>query len=223
MSRCLVQQALGKSAIAAVLAFAALYSHAVPVAVSPLAVSFAAGAGYGPDANETNGTLLGASFSSIGFEAQDFELSEAGDSYTFTVGSIRFFEPNSHGGINGNEVGDLGVTARIDFGSLLGSAVQITGFGAATGGAVNDAAIDLSLIWQPVQAAFGAGGLLEIALNRLDFSATSTTLLQTATVTLVNAPAATTASFTSTVPEPASLALVGAALAGLAVTRRRRG
>lgn len=213
MSRSIAARSLRSLAIPAVLAFAALHATAAPVSVTT--VSFAAGSGYGLDANEGSGTLLGVLFSNA--VPQDFELSMAGDSYTFTVGTFQLVEANSSGGINANEVDNLGVTATLDFGALFGS-IQLAGTGAATLGAVSDSAIDLTLDWEPVQAAFGSGGLLGITMNDLAF-ATPTTLAQTMTVTLIREPVV---SPLSTVPEPGSLALMGAAFAGLAFARRRR-
>jgi hypothetical protein len=215
MSRSIATHLLRTMAVPAVLAFAALHTHATPVSVSDF--SFAPGSGYGVDANESSGTMLDVLFSS-GFSAQGFALDAIGDSRTFDLGSVALREPNSHGGILAAETDGLDIAARLTFTDPFSSLIQMLVTGSATTGSVSDSAIDFTIDWNPVQVAFGSGGLLEIALNDLNFTAIET-LTQTATITLLRTELVVTPQ--STVPEPGSLALMGAAFAGLACCRRR--
>lgn len=216
MSSYSVARCLRALALPALLVFSA--AHAQAAAVSVASFSFTPGSGYGADAGENSGSLLGAVFSNSPFSAQNFVLTIAGDTVTFDVGAVQFSEPNAHSGINANEVDNLGVAASLAFNGPFAGVVGLTATGTATTGAVSDGAVDLTIDWAPVQLAFGAGGLLEVSLNDLTFSGL-TSLTQTATVTLSRAP--DEGARVSAVPEPGALALFGAALAAVAFTRRR--
>jgi PEP-CTERM motif-containing protein len=189
-------------------------ASATPVSISDF--SFAPGSGYGVDANEAAGTLLDVLFSS-GFSAQSFILGVVGDSWTFDLGSIALREPNSHSGIVASETDGLDIAARLTFTDPFSSLIQLLVTGSATTGSVSDAAIDYVIDWNPVQVAFGSGGLIEISLSDMSFTGIET-LTQAATVTLVRADE----SAPTAIPEPASLALLGLGIGCVALTRRRR-
>lgn len=91
----------------------------------------------------------------------------------------------------------------------FGAVRNVVASGTATPGPLIDAAIDLSIVWNPLLVAF-AGDSFLIEMDTMDFRFSSQTVATGATITL------------QSVPEPASLALAGLALAGLVLTHRRR-
>ena len=208
------QRFLSALGVATMLAFSPVAS-AVPVAITD--ASFAPGSGYGVDADENGGTLLDVLFATAVFTTQNFTLGAAGDSRTFDFGTIQFREPNAHSGILISETDGLDIAARLTFIDPFSSLIQLLVTGSAITGSVSDSAIDYVIDWNPVQVAFGSGGLIEISLSDMSFTGLET-LTQTATVTLLR----TSESAPTAIPEPATLALLGLGIGCVALTRRKR-
>jgi len=212
-----------RTLLAAGLMFAASTLHAAPVTFGISGASLTPGSGYGIDngANgENGGQLLAVQFTNT-FLVQAFSLDSVGDSFTFDLATISFNEPNTGNGgnlgIRNDELDNLGVGASFTFTGPFSTVASLLATGTATPGSINDTGVDYVIAWDPVEADFGAAGRFRLSVNSLSFSGTGSGTAH-ATIELLAAGA----DVRSTVPEPTSLALVGAALAGAAVARRRR-
>jgi hypothetical protein len=181
--------------------------------------SLITGAGYGADANEVSGTRLGLTFSTGEFVPQNFTLTQAGDVGQFALGLVTFMEPDAHGGLKAAELDGLEIDATLAVSAPFASSLNFAGAVSATTGAVSDAASDFVITWDPIQVAFGNGGLISVALNNLVFHDQSAMALN-ATVTLLRGEQLLAPAFA--VPEPAGALLFGAALLGVGALRRRR-
>ena len=201
-----------------------------PVGFGIAAATPTLGAGYGPETDSVeanNPSLLDVRFTNT-FSAQNNPLSEVGQSWTSELGTIDFRELNTGSGnahkVTSNEIDSLGVSWLLSFTDPWVTDINLTAHITANAGPLGDAPVDYGVYWTDTPVDFGTGGQFRIRLNDVSFTNSGLgAQTQTATVTLLELPeAAPNNDLALAIPEPASLALVGVALAGLTVSRRRK-
>lgn len=218
-------KALGLAAGCLMAAAFAAPASAVPITFNLSSLSFTPGSGYDTTGaeSETPGTLLDATFTASAAPSP-FNLNFVLDSNQFSFGVVNYLDQVIMPNESSNAGGRLNVLANFTFALPNVGLQTVTATGFAANGSANGPNVDYSLTWiDPVIVPFGTTGSFQITLNDLLFTNLGPLTLN-ATITLItddvsNCP---TCGPTETVPEPATLSLLGIGLLGMGALGRRR-
>lgn len=210
--------------VAAAGCWAAGVAVAAPVTVGIAEAAFTLGPGYGSGAGQ-----LGVTFAPAVGSGTLWTQLAAGQAVSIELGSFTLAEENHS--IDNDEVDGLGLSAWLRLTGAIDSTLHLDATVKVDKGPLRDNSTgnrggidgkwDLQLIWQPLELAFGDGGLLGLTLTELKLTDQGHTAPQFAILSLLSAPQPAAAP-AAAIPEPGSLALAGLGLCMAAVSRRRR-
>lgn len=211
-------------------------AFAAPVSLEVSSASWNIGSGWGAacatSTCDTANTQLNVDWTfGLGLVGTTLTFNQVNDFKTITLGSAKFSEENDS--IDTGEVDNLNLSALLQFKSFASAstsnAAVIATLGALKDRGNND---DLVVNFAPIQIQLTDGSLLDVVFSGLSWncqgnnhctwqSPVSQNLNATFTLTKVGSLANAQA-LVNNVPEPSSMLLFAAGIAGLGFTRRRK-
>ncbi|MCG2575432.1 PEP-CTERM sorting domain-containing protein [Dechloromonas sp. XY25] len=211
-------------------------TFAAPVVMEISGGNWSTGSGWGAactnSACDPAHSLLNVSWTAAALLGTTLTFNNVMDSQTIRFGSAKFSEEN--GSIDSGEVDNLSLSALLQVKSLALPNASIATVAATLGvlkeqGSPN---IDLAVSFAPIAIQLADGSLLDVSFSGLSWNCQGTdhctwaspvTQNIDATFTLTKAAnVASVQALVNNVPEPSSMLLFGAGIAGLGFTRRRK-